>query len=85
MPSTPSRFGGGRFFALAALLVIVNVTGLIWIRAALTRSDTTLWIDAVSPTTIDAARRIRFTFGSEAIPADRAGSDLEIAPFDVTP
>ncbi|MCX5688588.1 MAG: hypothetical protein NTV94_02130, partial [Planctomycetota bacterium] len=76
-----------RYWALAATLLLVNVLGLIWIRASLlARHQPLLRVVSVTPEqNLDDADRVRLTFHEPVARADQLHVALDASPFTLTP
>jgi uncharacterized protein YfaS (alpha-2-macroglobulin family) len=77
----------GRFAALAAVLVVINVAGLAWIRASLLETRLPwLRVASVSPDgPLDEADRIVVTFHEPVVPESKVGEDANPSPLTVSP
>ncbi|MCY2932162.1 MAG: DUF4880 domain-containing protein, partial [Planctomycetota bacterium] len=77
----------GRFAALAAAMILLNLGGLIWIHWSLTRVPLpTVRVLTVSPTTdADLADRVTLTFDRNVAPAELIGQVEPAALFELTP
>ncbi|MEI7657305.1 MAG: MG2 domain-containing protein [Phycisphaerae bacterium] len=77
----------GRFAVLAAVLVVVNIAGLAWIRASLLETRLP-WLRVASVTPdgpLDEADRIVVTFHEPVVPGSKVGEVAEPSPLTVTP
>ena len=76
-----------RFLVLSAVLVAVNVGGLIWIHHDLTRGPKPRLrvLSALPTTNVDETDRFVLVFDRPVAPADRVGVRLDRSPFAVDP
>ncbi len=83
------HLSASRFWALAATFLLVNVLGIIWIRASLlTQHQPLLRVVSVTPSpeqSLDDADRVRLTFHEPIAREDQLHVALDTAPFSITP
>lgn len=86
-PVSVSRWSSARFWSLAAILVFVNVLGLIWIRSSLLDPhQPRIRVLGVQPQSgLRSADRISILFSDELASPHQVGRPLAESPFAVEP